>query len=75
MIKIPKPGSVNDLDMAYWDRIQSYQRRYNFYSPPLKLLLSLQVSYNLGVFNWKRFSGPVTLCVALVDLTEITRLS
>ena len=51
MIKIPKPGSVNDLEMAYWDRIQSYQRRYNFYSPPLKLLLSLQVSYNLGVFN------------------------
>ena len=37
IIKIPKSGGVSDLDMAYRDRIQSYQLRHYFYGTPLKL--------------------------------------
>ena len=36
IIKIPKSGGVSDLDMAYRDRIQSYQLRHYFYGTPLK---------------------------------------
>lgn len=41
IIKIPKSGGVSDLDMAYRDRIQSYQLRHYFYGTPLKLPPSL----------------------------------